>query len=72
MSAIPALKSIPCQPLELVQVARRLGEQFSTRAAQFDDSDEFVGENFTHPPATFYDPVRAHLRRDVHVEKRTQ
>jgi alkylation response protein AidB-like acyl-CoA dehydrogenase len=47
MSAIPALKSIPCQPLELVQVARRLGEQFSTRAAQFDDSDEFVGENYT-------------------------
>ena len=58
MSAIPALKSIPCQPLELVQVARRLGEQFSTRAAQFDDSDEFVGENYTaHREAGLIDAV---------------
>jgi hypothetical protein len=31
-----------------------------------------IGENFTQKQALFYDPVREHLRRDLHVEKRTQ
>ncbi len=46
MSAIPELKSTSHQDSDLVQVARRLGEQFGARAAQFDESDDFVAENY--------------------------
>lgn len=46
MSAI--LERQPTSPAKhaLVQTARRLGEQFSARAARLDDSDEFVSENY--------------------------
>ncbi len=46
MAAVPDVKPTALEGLDPASIARQLGAQFAARAAHFDDSDEFVAENY--------------------------
>lgn len=46
MAAVTELKPAPQSATDLVSIARELGGKFAAKAAQFDETDEFVGENY--------------------------
>jgi indole-3-acetate monooxygenase len=46
MAAVTELKPAPQGATDLVSIARDLGAKFAARAAAFDETDEFVGENY--------------------------
>jgi len=46
MAAITELKAAAPAATDLVAIARELGARFAAKAARFDDTDEFVAENY--------------------------
>ncbi len=46
MAAVPDVKTTGLEGQDPASIARQLGAQFAARAAHFDDSDEFVAENY--------------------------
>jgi len=46
MAAVTELKPAQQSATDLVSIVRELGGKFAARAAEFDETDEFVGENY--------------------------
>ena len=46
MAAVTELKPAPQSATDLVSIVRELGGKFAARAAEFDETDEFVGKNY--------------------------